>query len=174
MTNLKALRYILSAFILLSVKSAMAQSKADATLLVVDPVTKLCWMKYDFSFMEKRFLRDWKEIFEWRDKLNKMNYAGYNDWMVPTIAQYRTINKTSSDRTKYRKNFAALDTNCVWGNGPYSFWSATTPNENTAGYISFIDGFATSGSRSKQYSSEYSSWKGVELGMSVRLVRKMK
>jgi hypothetical protein len=131
-------------------------------------------MKVDFSFLKKRFLNDWKEIFDWQNEMNSSKYGGFNDWTIPNISQYRTINKTRQDRLLFKKRFLELDTVCVWGNGPYSYWSSTTPNDNTASYISFIDGFATSGSRAKQFSSIYSSWKGVELGMSVRLVRSMK
>jgi hypothetical protein len=143
----------------------------DSSLFVFDTATKLCWMKRDFSFLNKRFLKEWKEIFEWQDKMNLSNYGGLKDWIVPSISQYRTINNTRQDRLIYKKRFLELDTVCVWGRGPYSYWSSTTPNKHTASYISFIDGFATSGSRTKQFSSIYSSWKGVELGMSVRLVR---
>jgi Protein of unknown function (DUF1566) len=146
----------------------------DSSLLVLDTTIKLCWMKHDFSYIKKRFLNNWNEIFEWQKELNSKNYAGFNDWNIPTISQYRTLNNTKEDRIIYKKTFVELDTICVWGKGAYSFWSSTTPNKNTASYISFIDGFATSGDRSKQFSSPYSSWKGVELGMSVRLVRIMK
>ena len=146
----------------------------DSSLFVFDTSTALCWMKVDFSFLKKRFLNDWKEIFDWQNEMNSSKYGGFNDWTIPNISQYRTINKTRQDRLLFKKRFLELDTVCVWGNGPYSYWSSTTPNDNTASYISFIDGFATSGSRAKQFSSIYSSWKGVELGMSVRLVRSMK
>jgi hypothetical protein len=150
------------------------EANLDSSLLVIDTAAKLCWMKNDFSFIKKRFLRDWKEIFEWQKEIDSIGYAGLTDWRVPTIDEYRTMNKTNQNRLLYRGRFNELDTTCAWGKGPYSFWSSTTPNENTASYISFLDGFATSGSRARQFSSRYSSWKGVELGMSVRLVRSVK
>lgn len=144
----------------------------DSSLIVIDTSSNLTWMKDDFSKLKNRFLNNWNEIFEWQKEINKSNYAGYDDWEIPTIKQYRTINSNRSDRKEYQKKFRAIDSTNVWGNGPYAFWSKTTPNKETASYISFIEGFATSGNRAKQYANKYSSWKGVELGMSVRLVRK--
>lgn len=150
------------------------QNETNSSLIKNDSATGLSWTKNDFSFLKRRFLNNWKEIFEWRDEMNTINYGGFSDWRIPTIAEYRTINKSKKDREVYRNEFNEMDTTCVWGKGAYSFWSATTPNKYTASYISFIDGFATSGDREKQFSCPYSSWKGVELGMSVRLVRNIK
>lgn len=140
----------------------------DSALIVADTTTGLVWMKNDFSFIEGRFLKKWDEIFEWREKINKQKYAGFEDWRVPTIKEYRTINKLSEDRREYAMKFNEMDSTSAWGDGAYAFWSATTPNKYTASYMSFIDGFATSGHREKQMG--YGRLKG-ELGMSVRLVR---
>ncbi len=150
------------------------QNEIDYPLLKIDSATGLCWTKNDFSFIKNRFLTNWKETVEWKDEMNTSNYGGFSDWRVPTISEYRTINKNKKDREIYRNQFNEMDSVCVWGKGAYSFWSATTPNKFTASYISFIDGFATSGDREKQFSSPYSSWNGVELGMSTRLVRNIK
>ncbi len=148
-------------------------TQIDSSKFIIDSTTKLMWMKEDFSLLKGRFLNDWKEIFEFRDEINIKTYGGFSDWKTPTIKQYRTINKNKSDRKKYQENFSFLDSTFVWGNGPYAFWSQTTPNKHTASYISFIEGFATSGNREKQFSSKHRSYKGVELGMSVRLVREL-
>ncbi|MFN6943332.1 MAG: DUF1566 domain-containing protein [Cytophagaceae bacterium] len=147
----------------------MPEISIDSTLIVVDTSTGLVWMKEDFSYIKNRFLRDWNEVFEWEEEINLQPYAGCNDWRVPDISEYRTINSNEKDRDIYRQRFLQADTICIWGKGPYAFWSATTPNKNTASYISFIDGFATSGSRGKQMAS--GPWKGHEFGISVRLVR---
>lgn len=148
--------------------------KIDSSLFILKITSNLIWMKNDFSVIKGRYMNDWNEIHEWTEEINKNNYAGYNDWRVPTIKEYRTINNNSSDRKIYRTEFNSIDSTCVWGTGPYGFWSSNTPNANTASYISFIDGFATSGNKAKQFSNPYSDWKGVELGMSVRLVRDIK
>jgi hypothetical protein len=147
------------------------EPKIDTALIVIDTSTNLIWMKNDFSYIKGKFLNDWVAIFEWKNEINASNYAGFNDWRVPSIKEYRSINKNKADRKEYSIVFNQLDSTSVWGRGPYAFWSKTTPNKETASYISFNKGFATSGNREKQYSSPYSSWKGVELGMSVRLVR---
>jgi len=143
----------------------------DSSLIVIDTISNLTWMKNDFSIIKSRFLNDWNETSIWEKEINSSNYAGYSDWRIPTIKEYRTLNKNRNDRKRYLIKFNSIDSISVWGSGPYAFWSKTTPNKETASYISFIDGFATSGNRAKQFSSKYSSWKGVELGMSVRLVR---
>ena len=154
--------------------TSLQKEDKHLSLIVVDSNSNLIWMKNDFSFIKGRFLNNWNEIFEWEKEINSMKYAGYNDWRVPTIKEYRTINNDSSDRKKYSVIFNSINSSNVWGKGPYAFWSSTTPNKNTASYISFIDGFATSGSRAKQFSNPYSDYNGVELGMSVRLVRDKK
>jgi hypothetical protein len=150
------------------------KAKIDSTLIVIDTNTNLIWMKDDFSYIKGKFLKDWNEVFEWKNEINSSNYAGFNDWEVPSIKEYRSINKNKADRKKYTTLFNYIDSTSVWGHGPYAFWSKTTPNKHTASYMNFIRGFATSGNREKQYSSPYSSWKGVELGMSVRLIRSKK
>lgn len=59
----------------------------DTTLIVLDSTTNLIWMKNDFSAIEKRFLNKWDEVFEWQEKMNSHNYAGFNDWRVPNIKE---------------------------------------------------------------------------------------
>ncbi|MDE1207421.1 DUF1566 domain-containing protein [Tenacibaculum larymnensis] len=146
------------------------QKTINATLIVLDSTTNLIWMKKDFSAIEKRFLNKWNEVFEWQEKMNSHNYAGFNDWRVPTIKEYRSINKNKKDRVNYKQLFTEIDSTFFWGKGAYAFWSSTTPNKNTASYISFKEGFAVSGNREKiiTYTKEH---KGKSFGMSVRLVR---
>lgn len=146
------------------------QKTIDSTLIVLDSTTSLIWMKKDFSLVEKRFLNKWDEIFEWQEKMNSINYAGFNDWRIPNIKEYRSINKNKKDRANYKQYFIELDSTFFWGKGAYAFWSSTTPNKNTASYISFKEGFAVSGNREKiiTYVKDH---KGKSFGMSVRLVR---
>ena len=146
------------------------QKTIDSTLIVLDSTTNLIWMKKDFSAIEKRFLNKWDEVFEWQEKMNSDNYAGFNDWRVPNIKEYRSINKNKKDRIYYKQCFIEIDSTFFWGKGAYAFWSSTTPNKNTASYMSFKKGFAVSGNREKiiTYTKEH---KGKSFGMSVRLVR---
>jgi hypothetical protein len=143
------------------------ESKIDSSLIVVDTSTNLVWMLNDFSIVKGRFLNDWNEVFEWEKEMNLAKHAGFDDWKVPSIKEYRSMNQNRSDRKKHAALFNYIDSTSSWGKGPYSYWSRTTPNKHTASYISFIDGFATSGNRVKKFSG----LTGVELGMSVRLVR---
>ena len=122
----------------------------DSTIIIIDTSTNLMWMKEDFGFIEKRYLSECYEIFEWEKKINFLKYAGFEDWRIPTIKEYRSICRNSYDRKVYSENFIELDTTTIWGNRAYAFWSNSTPNKNTASYISFKDGFATSGNRGKQ------------------------
>ncbi|MEY8861092.1 DUF1566 domain-containing protein [Tenacibaculum singaporense] len=142
----------------------------DTTLIVLDSTTNLIWMKNDFSAIEKRFLNKWDEVFEWQEKMNSDNYAGFNDWRVPSIKEYRSINKNIKDRINYKQLFTEIDSTFFWGKGAYAFWSSTTPNKNTASYMSFKEGFAVSGNREKitTYTKEH---RGKSFGISVRLVR---
>jgi hypothetical protein len=156
----------------LEVKPVPPIPEIDSSLLVFDAKSKLVWMKEDFASLKNRYLRNWDEVFLFEKEMNARNYGGYSDWRVPTIAEYRTINSSESDRKLYRELFIEKDSTNVWGEGAYAFWSSTTPNKNTASYISFIDGFATSGSRGKQKAS--GPWEGIDFAMSARLVRSSK
>ena len=168
---------IVTAFLLLLLTppaSAQLREKilvADS-LTVIDKQTGLMWMKYDFSFLENRFLHNWDECFSWQKIINSRQYGGFSDWYVPSITEYRTINRSKKDREVYRLNFVELDTVCVWGKGAYSFWSRNEKGTYNASYISFIDGFATSGDKEKQAAG--GEWEGHNFGFSVRLVRKIK
>ncbi|CAN5899480.1 hypothetical protein BH11BAC4_BH11BAC4_09520 [soil metagenome] len=130
------------------------------------------WMRKDFSFTEKRFLKNRAECFDWQQKINTEKYAGYDNWFFPSIAEYRTINRSKADRELYRNNFVEMDTVCVWGNVACSFWARNEKSKNVASYISFIDGFATSGDKQKQIAG--GEWEGIPFGFSVRLVRKIR
>lgn len=146
------------------------QKTIDSTLILLDSTTNLIWMRKDFSVIEKRFLNKWGEIFEWQEQMNSINYAGFSDWRVPSIKEYRSINKNKKDRVNYKQVFTEIDSTFFWGKGAYAFWSSTTPNKNNASYISFKEGFAVSGNREKiiTYIKDH---KGKSFGMSVRLVR---
>lgn len=149
-----------------------AQVSPKDSLVVTDRAKGLMWMKYDFSFLNKRFVLNWDECFAWQKQINLTKYAGYSDWHVPSIAEYRAINNSKKTRETYRTVFVELDTNCVWGNGAYSFWARDEKSKYVASYISFFDGFATSGDKEKQVAG--GDWEGILFGFSVRLVRKIK
>ena len=75
--------------------------------IVLDKDTGLMWMSDDFRTLEERFPQTWFEAMNWPKKINHEHYAGYGDWPVPTLAQYRTINKSREDRKTYEGVFPA-------------------------------------------------------------------
>ena len=151
--------------------NAQVKNTADS-LVVTDLKSGLMWMRNDFSFLNNRFVLNWDECFDWQKKMNAAKYGGYADWYVPAIAEYRTINASKKDREIYKLRFNELDTLCVWGKGAYSFWASNEKSKYVASYISFLDGFATSGDKDKQVAG--GEWEGIPFGFSVRLVRKIK
>jgi len=167
-----AILVILVFYIQTSIEAQAKQAAKADSLIVMDKKSGLMWMKADFSFLNKRFLHNWDECFSWQKKINAAHYAGFSDWYVPSINEYRSINSSKADRNNYRINFLELDTTCVWGKGAYSFWAKNEKGKYNASYISFIDGFATSGDKEKQVAG--GDWEGHEFGFSVRLVRKIK
>ncbi len=144
---------------------------SDSTL-ITDNSTGLMWMRYDYASLKNEFFLCWDSIFIFKNAVNKIKYGGYNDWQIPSILQYRTINNSKKQREEYKKLFVEIDSTFVWGKGAYSFWSSNTKSKFVASYISFIDGFATSGDKCDKKAG--GTWEGIEFGFSVRLVRKIK
>lgn len=163
---------MIKSFCLFLYLSIYASAMAQDSLVVKDTKSGLLWMKFDFSYLNKRFLQNWDECFSWAKKINEAGYAGYSDWYVPSISEYRSINASAAQRKIYRQNFSELDTACVWGNGAYSFWARNERSKYVASYISFFDGFATSGDKENKVGG--GEWEGIPFGFSVRLVRKDK
>jgi len=128
---------------------------------VLDIHTNLLWMIEDFRTIEGRFLNNasWNEAMAWADKINKQQYAGYNDWHVPTIVEYRTINRNSDDRKIYSSVFE--------DQGADFFWSRNEISPSVASYIYFTNGAAVSGAKQGQRNAIT----GELFRVSVRLVR---
>ena len=140
------------------------------SLCITDLQSGLMWMKNDYSGLKKGFLKCWDSIFIFKTEMNEIKYGGYNDWYVPSIAEYRSINASKKQRLVYKTFFSEIDSACVWGNGAYSFWASNEKSKYVASYISFIDGFATSGDKCDKKAG--GEWEGIEFGFSVRLVRR--
>lgn len=133
-------------------------------LTIIDTKTNLMWMVKDFSTIEGRFLKNasWDEAMSWAKKINQQNYAGHNDWKVPSIKEYRSINNNNNDRRIYSLLFE--------DQGAYSFWSRNEISSEVKSYISFDEGFATSGSKEGQRNAITNEI----FKFSVRLVREIK
>jgi hypothetical protein len=129
--------------------------------IVVDTKTGLMWTKNDYWNLEKTFASNWNDAISWAKRLDKTGYGGYKDWVVPTIAQYRTLNASTADREVYLQVFqktAATD-----------FWASDTPSPSLASYISFTEGYAVSGSKTDPGQAKQLG--RPPLPISVRLVR---
>lgn len=66
-------------------------SDINSSLIVIDTLTNLMWMKNDFTSIKGRFLNDWEEIFIFQREMNDVNNAGFSDWKPASISEYRTI-----------------------------------------------------------------------------------
>lgn len=156
----------------LSSRSQNSYTYNQDSTIVIDKAHNLMWMRYDYSCLKKGFLKCWDSIFVFEKEMNTVKYGGYNDWEVPSIAAYRTINNSKQQRQVYQEYFKESDSVFVWGKGPYSFWSRIEKGKYVASYISFIDGFATSGDKCRQVAG--GDWEGIAFAFSVRLVRRIK
>ena len=90
---------------------------------VVDLRTKLMWTKKDYRVLEGRFVKGWDEAMAWAQKMNAREYAGYRDWRVPSISEYKSI----IDRDNYPNAFESQGEEC--------YWSRNEINQFVASYI---------------------------------------
>ncbi len=138
-------------------KSRFLSVLSGASGVILDTKSGLMWMSQDFWNIEGHFARDWHEAMTWAVHINGVHFAGYSDWTAPTIAQYRTINKSRTDREEYARVFPH--------SAAQEFWASNSLSDGVASYTDFEEGFATSGSKTRNPDSS-EPWK-----YSVRLVR---
>ncbi|CAI2718611.1 Lcl domain-containing protein [Nitrospina watsonii] len=131
----------------------------------LDTVNNLMWMTRDFRIIEKRYPSSWQEAMNWVEKMNQRRYAGYSDWRVPTVQEYKST--FDPDRTKL-----AFDRNQEYPvgypkafdeGGGYGFWTRERVGEKSAKYFFFVGGYAQT--ENLNYGSPT---------MSIRLVRDVK
>jgi len=123
---------------------------------VLDTRTSLMWTGKDYWDIKKAFAATWDDAMNWAKTMNTAAYAGYSDWSVPTIVQYRTINGSKADREDYRRFFEKTNASL--------FWASNTPSQYVASYMSFEEGYAVSGAKTNPTFAPNAP-------MSVRLVR---
>jgi hypothetical protein len=107
-------------------------------LVVIDRAACLMWTRGDFKTLTGSFAKSWDEAMRWAPDMNDAVYAGYGDWRVASIAEYRTI----SGRFTYSKAFYSDD--------EYAFWSRNEINRWVASYYIFKKRAATSGAKSER------------------------
>jgi hypothetical protein len=67
----------------------------------LDTKTNLMWMTKDFRNIEGRAPNTWDEAMAWVEKMNRQRYGGYNNWRVPTTAEYQAIYDTQATKRSY-------------------------------------------------------------------------
>ena len=76
-------------------KKPVAQS-ADQRFLdfgdgtVLDKNSNLMWMKLDYWLIEKKWV-NWYTAMEFAQRMNNKNYAGYEDWRLPTPEEAKQL-----------------------------------------------------------------------------------
>jgi hypothetical protein len=101
----------------------------------LDRRTKLMWMRADFLSVMGRTTRNWFEAIDWARQMNQRKYAGYHDWKLASIAEYRTI----EDRAFYAAVFGGLP--------QHAYWARNVITKNVASYIGLFEGWAVSGNK---------------------------
>lgn len=131
----------------------------------LDTVNNLMWMTRDFRIIEKRYPATWNEAMKWAARMNARHYAGYSDWRVPTIQEYKTT--FDEDRTKLafdrNQDYPVGYPKAFEDGGGYGYWSKERVGEDSAKYFFFVGG--------------YDRTEKINYGsptMSVRLVRDVK
>ncbi len=124
--------------------------------------SKKMWMTVDFRNLENRAPKSWYEAKNWVRKINRLKFAGYSDWRLPTIEEYRAIYDPQPGKVAYdrRKDIPVGYPKAFEDGGGYGFWASDEVGQDNAAYFFFVGGY------SKVVDREYHS-----PALSVRLVR---
>lgn len=112
---------------------------------ITDRSTGLMWVKNDSGYT-----MNWKDGLAWAEKMNEINYLGYNDWRVPNAKELHSIvDYTRSPQTTnspaINEMFNSTKVLIEDGREDYGFyWTSTThenmKNGNYGVYIAFGEG----------------------------------
>ena len=99
-----------------------------------DEDTGLMWKVQVDTYGESGGRFFWKDIFKYKDDLNKSNYDGYNDWRIPTIEELKTL----LTETGYSNDYSYDSETFIKKPLLYSmtmdharFWSSTSSSKDT-------------------------------------------
>lgn len=103
---------------------------------VLDRKTKLLWMEKDYWQLESKWV-NWYTAREYAQKMNHKNYAGYQDWRMPTAEEAQTLYDRRKRNTDKDGDKIFLDSMFPKGAG----WSTWTSDEkrNKAIAVSYKD-----------------------------------
>jgi hypothetical protein len=93
----------------------------------LDTRTQLMWMTRDFRNIEGRAPNDWDEAMAWVEKMNQQRYGGYNDWRIPTVAEYKAVYDSKKTKQSHGGKRVGYPDVFVDGGGTW-FWSPEVPN----------------------------------------------
>jgi hypothetical protein len=124
--------------------------------VIVDLKTSLMWTRGDLKTISGRFTNNWDDAIRWVEEMNRRKYAGYSDWKLASIAEYRTIYGAP-----HRQLFQADEEDY--------YWARNEINKYVASYINFNEGWAVSGEKS----GKRNGWTNQLFKFSGRLVRKV-
>ena len=115
-----------------------------------------------FRIIERRQPTSWDEAMKWADKMSDQRFAGFTDWRVPTVAEYRAIYNPKRTKLAYdsKRKFPVGYPEVFPGGGGYGFWSNEQVGDKNAKYVFFVGGYSKAVHKLCNNSS-----------MSVRLVR---
>jgi hypothetical protein len=91
-------------------------------VVVVDNATGLMWHQGG----SRKYMK-WKKAKEWIKKLNKIGYAGYYDWRIPTLEEAVSLLE-SSKRTKNYYRGSPLNTDPVFDDKQRWIWTGDRPS----------------------------------------------
>jgi len=103
---------------------------------VFDRKTNLLWMEKDYWQLESKWV-NWYTAKEYAEKMNHKNYAGYQDWRMPTAEEASTLYDRKKRNTDKDGDKIFLDSMFPKGAG----WGTWTSDEkrNKAIAVSFKD-----------------------------------
>ena len=100
---------------------------------VSDQNSGLIWQLSD-SYHELKKGMDWYKAIEYVDLKNSENFAGFNDWRLPTLEELKTI-YDSSRPTKSKDNERIGLPESFKGGGSYYLWTNTERGLDNAWYF---------------------------------------
>jgi len=100
---------------------------------VLDTKTGLMWQKTD-SYHELKHGLNWYQALQYVDKKNAEKFAGYNDWRLPSMEEFRQL--WTADRPLRSKDNEPIGLPAAFaGGGSYYLWSGDERNLDHAWYF---------------------------------------
>ena len=100
---------------------------------VIDLKQKMVWLKQDTYQMTGKWL-NWVQSRDYAKELNQSHFAGYNDWRLPTLNEFKQI--WDPKRPIASKDGEPIGLPVVFaGGGSYYLWTGNERNLDHAWYF---------------------------------------